>query len=193
MDITSTLFHNCRNLLIESFEENPNYSFGDASLMIDHSIHVQEIAMNIAEVVVCNKAVVFIGSIFHDIGKTKMIDGKPVPWEVLRERHESFNYEVISNFLTEFNVSDAVRSQLQELFNISAKSPESTIIKDSDIIEFYMNSRLQAALKNWADKQNLPNELQRKADKFDSVLSCDFSKELALPYLSLMKKRWNLR
>ena len=70
-------------------------------------------------------------------------------------------------------------------------STEAQIVKDADIIAFFLDEDLQNKFKDWADKQELPDELQRKADKLGK-LRFDISKQITLPLHKKMRKKWQL-
>ena len=80
--------------LAQEFQKHPHYSFNDWTVMYDHSLKVRDIALRIAEDVVCDKTVVAVGGLLHDIGKTHKADP-----ETLHKRHEEFNLSVSEAFL----------------------------------------------------------------------------------------------
>jgi putative nucleotidyltransferase with HDIG domain len=190
--INEQLLSEAKEFLIESFTENPSYSFGDASIMIEHSLNVSNLCINLSIYTECDPTTVAIGGMFHDIGKAMTIGGEPINWESLRKNHEAFNMPMMLAFFKSRDVEGEIVETLHKAFDEESGVKEGYVIKDADLIEFYMNYRLQKALKEWGDKMGFPNELQRKADKFNTVMKFDKSKEMAKPFWETMKLRWNL-
>jgi len=186
------LYLKAKEFLVDSFTRNPSYSFGDASIMIEHSLNAANIGMNLCTIYSYETTTVSIGCMFHDIGKAILMDGQPVDPKLLREKHEDFNLPMVKIFLGKTGIKGKMADNLSTLFSQKVSGGLKALIKDADIIELYMNVRLQTALKNWADANGFPNEMQRKASKFDAVLSFDKSKEMARPYWEAMKVRWKL-
>jgi HD superfamily phosphodiesterase len=56
-----------KNFMKEAFIEHPHYSFNHWSVMYDHSILVQSLALQIADEIDCDKTIVAIASLLHDI------------------------------------------------------------------------------------------------------------------------------
>lgn len=190
--INDVLIQEAKQFLIKSFTENPSYSFGDDSIMIEHSINVANLCLNLAVYYDYDPTTLALGGMFHDIGKSILIDGKPVDPVILRDKHETFNYPMMKEFLSG-KVDDNVLELLKDAFDPEGDSDIKHLVKDADIIEFYMNYRLQKALKEWGDKEGFFTELQKKADKFEKVLWSEKSKEMARPFWEVMKLRWNLQ
>jgi len=172
--------------LKDIFIENPVYSFGDWTIMYNHSRNVRDFALKIAEFIECDKRLLEIESILHDIGKAYKTDVK-----TLRERHSELGYEVAKNLLTQLESSQEQQEKLTAFLAGDTDSIEGRIIKDADTVAFFADKKLQAALKNWADEQGLSDELQRKVDKFKSLIF-ESSRAIAGPLYEQMKKRWNL-
>lgn len=171
----------------DSFIGNPGYSFGDWRIMYEHSLKVKDMALQIAERVECDKEVLAIEAWLHDIGKVYKADQK-----ILREHHTELGYDVAKDFLSELNLSEQQTRKLEAFLRGKTESLEGRIIKDADIIAFFLDEKLQKAFKSWADKQALLNEMQRKADKFNR-LEFGISKEIARPLYEEVKKRWHLK
>ena len=55
--------------LREAFVKNPGYSFGDPEIMIGHSRTVRDVSLQIAERMECDKELLEIMALWHDIGK----------------------------------------------------------------------------------------------------------------------------
>ena len=62
---------------------------------------------------------------------------------------------------------------------------------DADAIAFFADGKLQQALKDWADKKGIPDELQRKLAKFDR-LNFEESKKIAEPLVAKMREHWKI-
>ena len=172
--------------LKDVFIENPLYSFGDWTIMYNHSRNVRDFALEIAEFIECDKSLLEIESILHDVGKAYKTDA-----ETLRKQHGELGYEVAKNFLPEIKLSREQKERLAAFLVGNTESVEAQIVKDADVIAFFADEKLQVALKNWADEQGLPNELQRKADKFRNLIF-EPSRIIASPLYEQIKKRWNL-
>ncbi len=67
--MASDLVSRTREFVKCAFKQNPHYSFNDWSVMYNHSVLVQEIALKISESVRCDTLLVSIGALLHDIGK----------------------------------------------------------------------------------------------------------------------------
>ncbi|MEK7620113.1 MAG: HD domain-containing protein [Patescibacteria group bacterium] len=172
--------------LKSAFENNPSYSFGEPSIMYNHSRRVRDMALEIAASVPCDRELLEILALFHDIGKAYDADE-----QTLRERHDELGYEVTKDFLPQLKLTDEQRHKLVDFLKGTFNSIESTIIKDADIIAFFTDPILQQELKDWGDSRGLPNELQRKAEKI-SKLSLQASKAIAEPLYNAYIKTWGL-
>ncbi len=170
----------------DSFEKNPSYSFNDWTIMYNHSLMVRDVSFKIAKDINCDKKLLEIEALLHDIGKTYKTDLK-----TLREHHNELGYEVVKQFLPELNLSQEQSFKLEDFLRGQVKSVESMIIKDADIIAFFADKRLQEAFSGWADKEGLKDELQRKADKINKI-NFESSKELAMEPYQEMKNIWHL-
>lgn len=76
-----------KEFLKKSFMENPHFSFDDWKIMYDHSILVLKFSLKIAETINCDKMVLSIGALLHDIGKTYKADE-----EILIKQHRKLGY-----------------------------------------------------------------------------------------------------
>lgn len=175
------------NFLKISFQENPSYSFNDWIIMYEHSLKVRDFALKIAESVECNKELLTIEALLHDIGKCCKASSK-----TLREHHAELGYDVAKEFVSQLNLPEEVKNNLVMFLKGQLDSVEGQVVKDADIIAFLSDEKLQNALKIWADKENLPGELQKKLNKINN-LKFDVSKEIALPFFESMRERWNLK
>ncbi len=168
-------------------EANPSYSFGDPTIMYNHSRTVRDFALQIAKSVECDQDLLEPMALFHDIGKAFVADE-----QTLREKHAELGYEVTKEFLPQLELSREQRDKLVAFLKGNFDFIEAEIVKDADIIAFYVDSILQKALKDWGDKNDLPNELQRKADKIRK-LSLPASTNIAQPLYEKYIQDWNLK
>lgn len=183
----NSLVVNVQNFVKKAFQENPHYSFGDWSIMYEHSVMVKDISLQIAESVDCDKILLSIEALLHDIGKTYKASGK-----VLHQQHAELGYEVTKDFLPSLDLTKEQKKKLIQFLQGDVSSIEGQIIKDADCIAFFSDIVLQKAFKNWAEKEGLLNELQRKADKINT-LHFEVSRKLATPYHSVLKEKWELK
>lgn len=175
-----------RRFLKKSFQANPAYSFNDWRIMYRHSCRVKKLADKICSAVGGDRQVVLLGALLHDIGKTYRASE-----EVLRERHNELGWEVSRDFIMGLNFKEEQKNKLRDILTGCDGSLESQIIHEADIVAFFIDKKLQTALKIWADKNNLPNELKRKLDNWEK-LKFEISKKIAKKYYSQMKIRWGL-
>lgn len=169
-----------------SFKKNPSYSFNDWKIMYEHSLLVMLFSLGIAADFDCDKLVLSIGALLHDIGKTYETDQK-----TLRERHEEFNYEVSKEFLKSLKLTSVQFKEIESLLSKSEESVYGKVIKDADVLAFLADESLQRALKKWADKNNLPEEMKRKLNKFSKAY---YPRSITLgeKYYLETKERWHL-
>ena len=154
--------------------------------MYQHSLNVKNISLRIAESVECDETLLAIEALFHDIGKAYKADPK-----ILRERHAELGYDVTKAYLPVLDLRSKQLKELTDFLQGHLHSTEAQIVKDADIIAFFLDEDLQNKFKDWADKQELPDELQRKADKLGK-LRFDISKQITLPLHKKMRKKWQL-
>ena len=169
----------------KAFQDNPHYSFNHWSVMYNHSVNVQELAMEIANDVVCNRLVTSIGALLHDIGKTYHADH-----ETLHKTHESFNLIVTQEFLDKLGLISDELIQVRNLISYNSDSTEMKIIKDADALAMCFDKKLYMLWIEWAIKNVLTNDIKRKLDKY-SMLHFDVSRRLAEPKLIEMKNDWD--
>lgn len=170
--------------MAESFRENPRFSFNDWRIMYDHSVLVLDFSLKIAEGMDCDKLVLSIGALLHDVGKAYDAGEK-----TLRERHGELGYEVSKGFLEGLGLGAQQLAELKKILSGQSDGVEKKVIEDADIIAFLADERLQNALKGWADNKGLPGELKRKLDKA-ARLHFTISKEIAKKFYNDTKKRW---
>lgn len=169
----------------KAFQDNPHYSFDHWSVMYEHSVRVQELSMEIADEIECNRLVTSIAALLHDIGKTYHADP-----ETLHQSHKSFNLAVARKFLDGLGLISADLEQIRELISYESGSIEMKIIKDADALAMCFDKRLYMLWIEWAVKKGLTGDIKRKLDKYDN-LHFDISRRLAEPKLIEMKKDWD--
>ncbi len=178
----------------DRFNANPRYSFNNADIMINHSIDVMNIAVEVAkDYTDADLKVILLGALFHDIGKTA--DETP---QVLQQRHAQFNWDIANEFFESLDLSP---DQLHKLRNILFENPETInscieqkIVKEADKIAFVTDEVLQTAFYAWAESLAEGNgklELQRKFDK-TKTLELPSAREIAGMYSEVMRERWEL-
>lgn len=173
--------------LKKSFQDNPAFSFNDWEIMYHHSVVVCSYALHLAtRFPDADLEVVSVGALLHDIGKAMKTDE-----DTLRASHGKMAFEFSAKFLKSLDLDDDQYEALKNILKEESDSLENKIIKDADAIAFFADGKLQQALKDWADNKGLPNELQRKLDKFER-LNFEESKKIAEPLVAKMKERWKI-
>lgn len=170
----------------KAFVANPHFSFGHWSIMYEHSMRVRDIALQIAEEVVCDKTMVTLGALLHDIGKTRRADE-----EILHLEHEKFNLPIAEDFINSFSLEDSKKAVLKDLISYQSQSTEMKVIKDADALALYADKRLYTLFIEWAVKNNLNSSIQRKIDKFQK-LRFPVSKKIGQLWFDQMKVDWDL-
>ncbi len=150
--------------LKEVFTENPAYSFGDWTIMYQHSLNVRDLALKIAEQVECDKELLELFALFHDIGKAFKAD-----YMYLHEHHEELGFNVAEPILSRLSLTAEQLAKLTEFLKGDLSSLEANVMKDADTLAFFMDEKLQDLFKKWADEKGLVGELQRKADKYQKL------------------------
>ncbi|MDD5251850.1 MAG: HD domain-containing protein [Patescibacteria group bacterium] len=174
------------NFVREAFRKNPAYSFGDGGIMYDHSVKVKDLALLIASNMDCDRELLAVEALLHDIGKAYPADA-----QTLHERHEELGFEAAVALLPQLPLTSEQAELLSGFLRGNINSVEAEIVKDADTVAFFEDERLQRALAAWAQEQGLAGEMQRKADKFKN-LKFKSSRNIALPSYEAMKKRWGL-
>ena len=175
-----------KNFLKQSFKENPHFSFNNWKIMYDHSLLVHKYSVKIAENIDCDKVVLAIGALLHDIGKTYKADEK-----TLRKEHEKLGYIVSKQFLETLKLTKDQKTKLRHILTSRGESVEKRIIKDADVIAFFADRNLQSAFRKWAQRKGLRNESRRKLGKINE-LRFNVSKEISKPFYMQLKRRWKL-
>lgn len=187
VDMKFTISKQVQEFIRESFQGNPDYSFGDWTIMYKHSLKVKETALQIAKSVECDKELLAIEALLHDIGKVYRANSK-----MLRKHHAKLGYKVAGKFVEQLDLSRQMKKELMTFLKGRKGSIEGQIVKDADVVSFFSDVKLQKAFKNWAEKEGLRAELQRKANKINE-LEFDVSKKIAWPFYEKMKRRWCLK
>ncbi len=173
-----------RDYIKKAFEEKPHYSFDDWTIMYNHSLKVAELSEKIAEAMKCDKEILIIGGLLHDIGKTYEADE-----ETLKERHAELAWVVCEDFVNSLNLKDYQSELLKNFFTGNVNSIEAEIIEDADIISFYADKKLYEAYRVWALNRNAKKDMQRKLDKIKK-LKFDKSKEIVQDFYKNIVNDW---
>jgi len=188
------LKESAETFLRDRFNANPRYSFNNADIMINHSIDVMNIAVEVAkDYPDADLKVILLGALFHDIGKTANESA-----EVLQQRHAQFNWDIANGFLSTLGLTAV---QLEKLMNILFENPdtinsciEQKIVKEADKVAFVTDEVLQTAFNNWSERLGVGKgkvELQRKLDKV-KTLELPRAKEIVGKYSEIMRSKWKL-
>lgn len=167
-----------------AFQENPHFSFGDWSVMHDHSVMVKDLAERIALEVGCDSSLAAIGALLHDIGKTYRSDP-----DDLHKNHEKYNLLVARDFLGSLELSEKEREKIEALISYQDDSDEMKVIKDADALALFLDKRLYMLYIEWAVENRLDDSIQRKLDKFDR-LNFGISRSIGEQAFLNMKKEW---
>jgi len=178
------LIRKTREFVKQAFIEHPHYSFGHWSVMYDHSCKVEELAMKIAEEVECDRLLVAIASLLHDIGKTHQADA-----ETLHREHESFNLAVSEDFLESLGLPSEKLGKLKRLVSFEDDSVEMRVIKDADAMAFPADKRLYMLFIKWVDKERIEPSVQGKLDKFQK-LNFAVSRDMSRDWFERMERDW---
>jgi putative nucleotidyltransferase with HDIG domain len=173
-----------KHFVRDAFIKNPKFSFNDWTIMYDHSLHVLDLSLKISKKVICNKAVVSLGALLHDIGKTYEADE-----ETLIKNHARLAWTISGDFLNRLDLRPAQLYHLKEILGGNLTGPEGDIIHDADIIAFLVDERLQSAFQKWAKSKNMDGEMRRKIDKFNS-LRLGASREIGRKFYDQARARW---
>ncbi len=186
LKMNEELVNKTQEFVKESFLKRPHYSFNDWSIMYNHSVLVKDIALKISKGISCDKLIVSVGALLHDIGKTHKADP-----ETLHKEHESFNLKISEKFLESLALDKEQFKKLKEVVSCNSDSIESKIIKHADALAFYADKTLHTAYIKWAKENNLNNAIQRKLEKF-SKLNFEQSKIIVEKWFEETKKDWGI-
>jgi putative nucleotidyltransferase with HDIG domain len=173
-----------REFVKQAFIEHPHYSFGHWSVMYDHSCKVEELAMKIAEEVECDRLLVVLASLLHDIGKTHRADE-----ETLHREHESFNLAVSEDFLESLGLPSERLVKLKRLISYEDDSVEMQVVRDADAMALPADKRLYMLFIKWADRKKLESSIERKLEKFQK-LHFAVSRDMSREWFEMMKRDW---
>ncbi|MCX6785136.1 MAG: HD domain-containing protein [Candidatus Komeilibacteria bacterium] len=168
----------------KAFQKNPHYSFNHWSVMYNHSVNVKNLALKISENINCNKFILSICALLHDIGKTYKTD-----LETLHKNHEDFNLAVSEDFLKSLNLDHDDFQKISDIITHNSDSVEMKIVEDADALALYFDKTLYMLYIEWALKNELRSAIQRKLDKFNS-LNFEISRELGKDKIEQMKQDW---
>lgn len=185
MKYNHDLIEKTKEFVKHSFQENPHFSFNHWSVMYDHSVNVQELAMKIAEEVECDKTITAIGALLHDIGKTHKADQK-----TLHKDHESFNLLVSDEFLKSLGLKENELNQIRDIITYKSNTVEMKVIKDADALALYFDKKLYMLWIEWAFENGFEFDIPRKLGKYN-LLNFEISRRLGKSKLEAMKKDWN--
>lgn len=170
----------------EKFRENPYYSFNDWHVMYNHSIIVEKLASRISRGMKCDRLLVSLGALLHDIGKTYKTDE-----ETLHKHHEGFNLAVSIEFIEGLGLPGKKLSKLKKIVSYSSSSVEMKIVKDADALAFYYDRKLNRLFLKWAKAKELDSSIERKISKFGN-LYFEESRKIGKEWLERMKKGWKV-
>jgi len=187
MELNKKIVEKTKAFVKAAFQANPHYSFNHWSVMYNHSVNVQKIAIKISEKIECNKTLVSLGALLHDIGKTYKADPK-----ILHRDHEKFNLIVSETFLKSLNLSKKDYSKVCNLILHKSRSVEMKIIRDADALAMYFDKKLYMPWIEWAIKNQswCKSEIERKLNKYNH-LNFTISRQLGKAPREKMKKDWN--
>ncbi|MBI4170165.1 MAG: HD domain-containing protein [Candidatus Aenigmarchaeota archaeon] len=183
--MTENLIFKTREFVKKSFIENPHFSFNHWSVMYNHSVRVEKIAMKITKDVKCDKLLVSMGALLHDIGKTHKADP-----ETLHKYHEDFNWKVSEKFIKGLKLSEHEEKKLNDIISYKSNSIEMKIVKDADALALYADKKLHMLWIEWIVQNKLDSEIKRKLDKF-SNLNFEVSKKLGKKWFEQTKQDWD--
>jgi|GEM_PF-1011616 len=173
-----------REFVKNSFIKNPHYSFDHWSVMYNHSIKVENIALKIAKEIECDKKLVVLGALLHDIGKTHKVDT-----HTLHYNHEDFNLKVSKKFIKSLDLPVDTAKEFEDIVSYNSHSVEAKIIKDADALALYADKRLYMLFLVWAIENKLFSSIQRKIDKWGK-LNFDVSKKIGKKWYRQMCSDW---
>ncbi|MBI4175674.1 MAG: HD domain-containing protein [Candidatus Aenigmarchaeota archaeon] len=169
----------------DSFVARPHYSFDHWSVMYNHSVLVQEIALKIAKGMECDRLVLSLAALLHDIGKT--YEASPA---VLHKGHKKFNAIVSADFLEGLRLERGQLRKVKGIISYKSRSAEMKIVKDADALALYADKRLYTLYIRWAMDNGLADDIKRKLGKF-SRLHFEESKRLGRKWFERMKRDWD--
>lgn len=166
------------------FKKHPHHSFGDWTVMRDHSMKVRDLALQIGEDRSQASLVLVIAALLHDIGKTYEADV-----ETLHAHHEEFNLLVSEVFLDTLGLSDGQLQTIKDLIGHTSDTEEMRVLEDADALAFYADKRLYMLFIEWARERGLGDSIQKKLDKFD-ILHFERSRQIGKEWYEQMRQDW---
>lgn len=152
--------------------------------MYDHSILVMNLSLQIGQGMDCDKTVLSIAALLHDIGKTVKADE-----ETLRKQHAELSAETSKEFIENLKITEHQKKQILQILQKQGNCIEQKIIHDADIVAFFSDEQLQNAFQKWAEEKGLKTELKRKLDKFNDIQFTQ-SKNLAKDGFDKLSEKW---
>ena len=180
----NALIKKTREFVKKAFQDNPHYSFNHWSVMYNHSVNVQKLALKIADEIHCDKAVVAISALLHDIGKTYQADEM-----TLHHKHENFNLTMAEGFLNQLGLPDNTLRAIRENISYQSNSTEMKVVDDADALAFYQDKTLHMLWIAWASERQMEADIEKKLNKYER-LNFDISRRLGNPWLEQTKKDW---
>lgn len=180
MDLLATV----RDFVRAEFIKHPHHSFGDAAVMYDHCLKVEQLGQQLAQGQDCNLFALSIAALLHDIGKTYEADE-----QTLHAEHESFNLAVCQRFLKQLELPADDLSLVEALIADSSSSMEAIILHDADILAFFMDARLNILFIDWAKEKGLEESIEKKLGNYDRLVLAE-SKELGREPYGQMRESW---
>ena len=168
----------------KAFQDNPHYSFNHWSVMYNHSVIVKELAIKIANEVNCDRLVISISALLHDIGKTYHADHQS-----LQKNHKNFNLLVSKEFLDNLGLTSTELKHVRDIISYNSDSAEMKIIMDADALAMCFDKKLYMLWIEWAVANKLTTDIQRKLNKYKS-LNYEISRRIVEPKLAEMIYDW---
>jgi putative nucleotidyltransferase with HDIG domain len=173
-----------RNFIKNQFKKFPHFSYNNWEIMYNHSRLVEKLSYKIAKNIKCDKELIAIAALLHDIGKTVVADEK-----TLHIKHQEFNLKISLDLIESLRYEKPRLNKLKKLISYTSDSVEMKVIKDADTLALYFDKNLYMLFVDWASKRNLNWAIERKIKKFKK-LNFPISKKMGAGPLIKMKKDW---
>lgn len=176
-----------KEFIKKQFLKYPHFSFGNGLIMYHHSVLTQTLALQIVKEqhLSCDRLLVSIGALLHDIGKTKEGENE----ETLHRLHESFNLPISESFVDTLTISAERLIALKNIISYKSDAIELMVIKDADTLALANDKDLYMLYISWAVKNNLYWAIKRKYKKYER-LHFPISKALGAKAYTKMKLDW---
>ncbi len=148
----------------QTFAANPHHSFGDGTVMFEHSVRVKELALRLAQEVGADPLLVGLGGLLHDIGKAY-----PADEETLHQKHEELGVLVAAPLLGSLELPAPTLLQLRSLIAHTSASLEMQVMEDADALAFFLDKRLYMLFLAWATNTNHHAAIEKKTHKFEKL------------------------